>query len=63
MDLTEWAYCFTFGKDLHIYKKGKRKVAIDGGSGRAVFYFDSSKAVFYFDSNKDIVPQEEKEED
>jgi hypothetical protein len=63
MDLTEWTYCFTFGRDLYIYRKGKRKLAVDGRSGKAVFYFDSNKAVFYLDSNKDIILQEDEEED
>ena len=53
MDLGGWTYCFTFGHDLYVYGKGKRRVAIDGKSGRVVLSFDSTE---------DIIPQEEEDE-
>jgi hypothetical protein len=45
MDLTGWAYRFTFGQDLHVYGKGKKRVVIDGKSGRVVLSFDSTRDI------------------
>lgn len=50
MDLTGWTYCLTFGKDLLIYGKGKRRVAIDGKSG---------KEILFFNATTDIAPKDE----
>lgn len=53
MDLKGWTFCLTLGNDLYIYGKGKRRVAIDGKSG---------KEFLFYDATTDIPPQEDENE-